>query len=76
MPTRVSRSSVKKAKITGGTIARIGKKIFQISLGSSSLPKRLLRLLRSVTVIIGNEVERVRTGNKPRKYRITFELQT
>ena len=67
IPTSDSRLSVKKARMIGGPIAKMGKKIFHTSRWSSSMAKSERRLFLSVTVMIGNDVDRVRTGNSARK---------
>ena len=76
IPTSVSRSSVNAASVTGGAIAKTGKNNLENKPVSFSRPKRLFKLLRRVTVIIGNELDNVRTGNKARKYRRKSTGQT
>ena len=67
IPTNVSKSSVKAANVTGGAIASIGKNSRVKSDVSSSRPKSVFKLLRNVTVIMGNELDRVSTGNRAKK---------
>ena len=67
IPTSVSRLSVKKARIIGGPIARMGKTNFQTRRWSSSMPTKERRLFLKVTVMIGNDVDKVKTGKAARK---------
>ena len=67
IPTNVSKSSVNAANVTGGAIASIGKKSRVKSDVSFSRPKSVFKLLRRVTVIMGNELDRVSTGNRAKK---------
>ena len=76
IPTSVSRSSVNAASVTGGAIANTGKNNLENKPVSFSRPNRLFKLLRRVTVIIGNELDNVRTGNRARKYRRKSTGQT
>ena len=76
IPTSVSKSSVNAARVTGGAIAKIGKNNLENKLVSFSRPNRLFKLFRRVTVIIGNELDNVRTGNNARKYRRKSTGQT
>ena len=57
-------------------MANTGKNNLENKPVSFSRPKRLFKLLRRVTVIIGNELDNVRTGNKARKYRRKSTGQT
>jgi hypothetical protein len=67
IPTKVSKSSVNAAKITGGAKATQGRTSFQTNFRLSSRPNKLRRLFLRVTVIIGNDVESVKTGNRAKK---------
>ena len=67
IPTNVSKSSVNAASVTGGAIARIGKNSRVKRPVSFSRPKSVFKLLRNVTVMIGKELDKVRTGNRARK---------
>jgi len=67
---------VNAARVTGGAIAKTGKNNLENKPVSFSRPNRLFKLLRRVTVIIGNELDNVRTGNNARKYRRKSTGQT
>ena len=67
IPTSVSKSSVNAARVTGGAMARTGKNSRVNKPVSFSRPNNVFKLFRRVTVIIGKELDKVRTGNRARK---------